>query len=304
MDALSQLISHMRTGVAKACRVGQSGTWAWRFPPMSGIGFHIVERGSGWLLREGEPPRTVSAGDVVLLPQRAEHGLADRPVSLPDLPEFPIWRKPIASGEFQWLAGCYQVAHPAGLPLLRDLPPVIITRSEAFQPVVSLLAEEVADERPGSEATRTALVDLLIVNLLRWADTLQPEPLRAGLRLEPGIAAAVRAVQEAPYVSWNIQELSVIAGMSRTRFIRRFGELVGKPPMAYVTSWRLARAAHLLRQDRSPLSAIARQVGYGNEFSLASAFRRQYGVSPGHFRLEKEAENSQLMGTRAHASRP
>lgn len=37
------------------------------------------------------------------------------------------------------------------------------------------------------------------------------------------------------------------------------------------------------------VASIARQVGYGTPFSLSAAFKREYGVSPQHYRLARVA---------------
>ncbi|GHI84962.1 hypothetical protein Sxan_23260 [Streptomyces xanthophaeus] len=50
--------------------------------------------------------------------------------------------------------------------------------------------------------------------------------------------------------------------------------------MTYLTEWRPALAADLLRKSDATLNVVARQVGYGNGFALSSAFGRVYGVSP------------------------
>jgi AraC-like DNA-binding protein len=81
-----------------------------------------------------------------------------------------------------------------------------------------------------------------------------------------------------------VSQLSEHAGMSRAAFTRRFTSVVGRPPMAYLTAWRLNSAARLLRHSDAPLAAIARQVGYATEFAFAAAFRREYGLPPGRFR--------------------
>jgi hypothetical protein len=47
--------------------------------------------------------------------------------------------------------------------------------------------------------------------------------------------------------------------MSRTAFTKRFTVLVGKPPMTYLTGWRLTSGARLLRATNAPLTAIARR---------------------------------------------
>lgn len=65
---------------------------------------------------------------------------------------------------------------------------------------------------------------------------------------------------------------------------RRFTDLVGEPPMAFLTDWRLSLAADLLRTGDETLASVARRVGYGTPFSLSGAFKRRYGLSPQDFR--------------------
>jgi len=54
-------------------------------------------------------------------------------------------------------------------------------------------------------------------------------------------------------------------------------KLVGEPPIAFLTGWRLALAADLLRSSTATIAAVAKQVGYGTPFALSSAFKRAYG---------------------------
>ena len=68
--------------------------------------------------------------------------------------------------------------------------------------------------------------------------------------------------------------------MSRAALARRFNELVGEPPMAFLTEWRLAMAADLLLEPDATIGSVAHQVGYGSSFALSSAFKRVRGVSP------------------------
>ena len=74
--------------------------------------------------------------------------------------------------------------------------------------------------------------------------------------------------------------------MSRAALARRFHELVGEPPMTFLTSWRIALAADLLREPGSTIAWVADQVGYGTPFALSAAFKRVRGVSPQQYRAD------------------
>jgi AraC-like DNA-binding protein len=67
-------------------------------------------------------------------------------------------------------------------------------------------------------------------------------------------------------------------------FASRFTEQVGEPPIAFLTNWRLALAADLLRSSQATIAAVARQVGYSTPFALSSAFKRAYGISQNTYR--------------------
>jgi AraC-like DNA-binding protein len=74
--------------------------------------------------------------------------------------------------------------------------------------------------------------------------------------------------------------------MPRATFSRRFAALTGQSPMAYVTAWRMALAARMLRDEPATLHQIAQRVGYESEFAFARAFKRTTGQAPGHYRKQ------------------
>ncbi len=50
--------------------------------------------------------------------------------------------------------------------------------------------------------------------------------------------------------------------------------------MTFLTGWRLALAADLLRESGATVGAVAHKVGYGSPFALSTAFKRVHGISP------------------------
>jgi AraC-like DNA-binding protein len=97
---------------------------------------------------------------------------------------------------------------------------------------------------------------------------------------DPVVGRALRLLHHNPAHPWTVAELAAAANVSRASLARRFNELVGEPPMAFLTSWRLALAADLLREPGVTIGAVASQVGYGSPFALSTAFKRVRGVSP------------------------
>jgi AraC-like DNA-binding protein len=87
-----------------------------------------------------------------------------------------------------------------------------------------------------------------------------------------------------PARAWTVAALAAEAGLSRAPFARRFTELVGRPPLTYLTWWRMLTASRLLRDSDAPLNVVAAQVGYTSEFAFAHAFKRAYGTAPGRYR--------------------
>ncbi|MEU4655268.1 AraC family transcriptional regulator [Streptomyces sp. NPDC023723] len=289
MDFLSEAIGSIRTGRSYARRVSETGSWGMRYDEFTGSGFHVVLRGRGWLVTEEAPPRALRPGDVVLVAAGARHGLSHAPCALRELPPASTDVPPPPSGpaDFEFLCGAYHLRRGRAHDYLATLPGLVVTSPEKGASWTTSLAEllvaDLSAPGPGADASRSALVDLLLVHVVRqW---LRDNGTAGGPYVnDPVITSALRHIHGAPYETWRVSELSAAVGMSRTAFTRHFTRVLGKPPRDYLTEVRLARAARLLRESDAPLAVIARELGYSTEFAFGAAFRREYGISPGRFR--------------------
>jgi AraC-like DNA-binding protein len=296
VDVLSDAVTAMRTGEPHSRRTRLAGPFARRFPAVAGAGFHVVLQGSAWLHPGGGDPVELRVGDVAFLPHGGAHGLADDPTTpLPreasDLPLSGSGDDAAPGASTVLLCGAYllQRAHPVldELPELVHLP-TTVGRHPGLRAAVDLLGAELDRPRPGADAMITALLDVLLLQILRaWladrAGAAQPTGWAAALA-DPPVAAALRAIHAEPARDWTVADLGARAGLSRSAFARRFAALVGRPPLAYLTWWRLTLAARRLRAGDAPLAAVAREVGYGSEFAFAAAFKREFGTPPGAYR--------------------
>ena len=101
---------------------------------------------------------------------------------------------------------------------------------------------------------------------------------------DEGLAAVLAALHEAPQRRWTVASMAEVAHLSRAGFARRFAQTVGQTPAAYVIDLRVERAAEQLQTTRATVATVANDNGFASEFSLNTAFKRRYGVSPGRWR--------------------
>jgi len=69
-------------------------------------------------------------------------------------------------------------------------------------------------------------------------------------------------------------------GMSRSAFASRCVQLVGVPPIEYLTNWRMTLAKSALASADVPMADIAEIAGYQSVSAFSTAFKRDTGYSP------------------------
>ncbi|MEU3840755.1 AraC family transcriptional regulator [Streptomyces sp. NPDC028635] len=312
MDVLSDAVAAMRTGRPHSGLRHKYGPWGTRFQATDGAGFHVVLRGSAWLLPAQGEPVALGPGDVVFLAHGRGHALASAlDVPLEDValgadgrwPDPPPPPPEAPEPDTLMLCGAYLLDRSRAHPLLTELPEVVHLPARvgvhgSLRAAVELLGQELAQCRPGSDTIITSLLDTLLLYILRaWWER---EPRDAGQRggwaaalSDPAVSAALHALHADPARPWTVEELGARGGLSRAAFARRFTALVGTPPLAYLTWWRMTTAGRLLRAEDLPLRQVAQRAGYTSEFAFAKAFKREYGVAPGQYRKQPGAHRSQ-----------
>jgi AraC-like DNA-binding protein len=98
-------------------------------------------------------------------------------------------------------------------------------------------------------------------------------------------------MHDEPARPWTVADLARTAGLSRAAFARRFTELVGEPPLAYLTRWRMDLAAQRLRTLDESVAHVARAVGYTSEYAFSRAFHRSRGAPPARYRAAAQARD-------------
>ena len=81
-----------------------------------------------------------------------------------------------------------------------------------------------------------------------------------------------------------VADLAREAGLSPNRFAQAFSEHTRLSPHQFVLSFRLDRAAQLLRASNLNLVEVANDCGFANQQHLCNAMRRHLGTTPSRYR--------------------
>ncbi len=299
MDVLTDVLNRLELKGWLSSRRELIPPWRYDFAASKDSMFHILSFGGAYLQVDGEAePIRVEDGDVVLFPTGHPHSLYDDPTSpqtrlvrLDYNPQrgFQLVESDGAGPKPLMLCGAFHFEYPHNFPLLRRLPKLIHIRGaqgrmeQGFADIMQLMMRESATQRPGSEVMQRRLTELLFIQVIRlWIEQPTSVGWVGALRDQP-ISTALGLIHQSPERQWTVKELAEAAALSRSAFSTRFTELVGEPPMTYLTRWRMLKATHLLKNEVRT-ATIAEMLGYESEAAFRKAFKREIGIPPAQYR--------------------
>jgi AraC-like DNA-binding protein len=313
MDVLSDVLRTIRLEGALFLNGDMHAPWCFKVPkgadmaPLLRPGAqrlaicHLVLQGECWAQVEGEAPIRVHAGEVVAVPHGDSHvlgsGLHQAAVDMehvvsPRAPELERIRYGGNGDRTVLVCGWFAYEGEVPNPVMANIPRLFTTslRSRPAGPwieqSVNFVLGDAASHTPGSEMVAAKVAEVMFAEVLRGYIESMPANSPgwlAGLR-DPHVSRCLALMHGEPARNWTVDALAHETHVSRSVLADRFTELVGGPPMQYLTRWRMILAAGMLRNDQGNLARIAEGVGYESEAAFNRAFKREYGVSPGLWR--------------------
>ncbi len=302
-DVLGDVLQSIHLHSTLYCRAKMGAPWGFRISGREVVSFHIVAGGSCWLTVEGiEEPVLLTEGDLVILPHGHAHSMTDHPKSpvtmLEDLkPKQPVERDGIFYGAGQGevttlVCGGLELEDYATNPLYSILPAFIHMRRQDeysvpwLRAIVEIVRAEASVNRVEAETVITRLSEILFIQAVRaYIRTIGDGNVGwLGALKDPQIGQALALIQHQPDEQWTVGSLACRVNLSRSAFSAKFRQLVGEPPMQYITRVRLTKAAASLRTHPATLVEVATSVGYESEVAFSKAFKRYFGVAPGAYR--------------------
>jgi AraC-like DNA-binding protein len=272
------------------------------------IAFHIMMEGECWaqLADESEPPVKLETGDAIIFADGEGHYMSTVRGQRAE-PNMDLYYRPTDRPLPFLLNGVGGEGEPARFvcgylgcdarpfnPILDALPRMLHVRASSTggmmtNDLIRIALQEHEQPRAGGETILSKLSELMFLQAVRqYIDGLPAESTGwlSGLR-DRHISTALRHMHAKPEESWTLEMLAREAGLSRSAFAERFVEIMGVPPMQYLSNWRLQRAARLLEQPSISIAQAAAAVGYESEAAFNRAFKKQVGLPPGAWRRSR-----------------
>lgn len=163
-----------------------------------------------------------------------------------------------------------------------------IKTGEIFYPknpaLITQIFRELEGELLSKRRNREKLISLLfeefLIKLSRACDdesTLQIEPSDQFFKLRNRMFLELST-------PWTIEELSSLVNLSPSRFQVVYKNYFGISPIDDLISARIAAAKNMLCTDNANICAIARSLGYNNQFHFIRQFKKKTGLTPTEYR--------------------
>jgi AraC-like DNA-binding protein len=316
MDVFGDLFRGVRAHGSLFGSTALSPPWALHFVDGAPLTLCTVLGGAGWIVPEHGAPARLGAYETIVVrgPETFtfvdELGSSAEPIPCGEHCATPEqggtrhrlgWSDTGAGrGATTLITGAYPVRGEINRRLLDVLPSVLrIEAGGTGDAVLDHLAAEVAVDAPGQQVVLDRLLDWMLVCTLReWFDRPGGEPPAWwAAQRDPVAGDALRLLHADPAAPWTVSSLAARIGVSRSTLAKRFTDLVGEPPLTYLTRWRMALAADLLvERNTETVAGIAQAVGYSDPFGFSAAFKRIRGVNPTEFRRTAIAASSDASG--------
>lgn len=262
---------------------------------------HLIVSGECRFGAEGDE-LPVSMGDLVFMPFPGRYtfrsGQPDRVVEAAELvrpgPIEGMWTIDHGGGgqEVHVVCGFVETAEFLFVPVFQALPHLLVERTteDRVGKLVGETVREIVDlvrsGAPGTQAVLGRLMELLFVEILRRYLSEVPAGANnwfAALN-DPVVGRTLQLMHAQPGHRWTVEEIADRIGSSRTVIADRFRTLIGRPPMDYLTGWRIQLAAQRLCLGHESIPSIAAGVGYDSEAAFHRAFKRVTGTTPAAWR--------------------
>ena len=295
-DVLGDILETLRFRGSIFFRSDLAAPWGMALGDTGIPRFHVVLSGACFVGSDTHDTVKAKEADIIMLPNGTSHWIADQPgrelVSSTKAGEACELGNPLfQTGEItnRLICGLVQYDQGASHPILDALPDLLhfsmLESADPIWSVVKLIDAEMQGRRNRSSRIADRLTEVLFLQLLNHyvRENEDASGFLAALR-DRRVFRALTLIHREPEFNWTLASLGERVGMSRATLVRRFQEVVGVSPMAYIADWRIMKAHSLVKYSATPFEHIADATGFASARTLSRAFQRHYGCTPNELR--------------------
>jgi AraC-like DNA-binding protein len=199
-----------------------------------------------------------------------------------------VWHRYAPDPKTGWTERWVELRGPTPTALFRkgSLCPagalVPIARAADLEALLDTIEKRIAGTTAGFDSEAAAL-GLQVLSLVIEA----PRVRAPGRPITSLVERAERRLLESVDMPPAIPGLARELGVAYSYFRREFKRHTGLAPYQYVRRLRLEKARRMIGGSSESLQAISEQLGFASPFHLSSAFKKQYGQSPDHWRRHR-----------------
>lgn len=290
-DVLGDILETLRFRGSIFFRSELAAPWGMTLPDISSPRFHIVLVGECFVGSNDHDAVKAEEADIIMLPNGKSHWIADKPGRelIPSARAGkacelgnPLFQKGKITNRL--ICGLVHFDQGASHPILDALPDMMhFSMLESAGPiwsVVKLIDAEMQGNQNRGSRIADRLTEVLFLQLLNHYvnENKEASGFLAALR-DRRVYRALTLFHQEPEFNWTLTSLGERVGMSRATLVRRFQEVVGVTPMAYIADWRIMKAHSLVKYSATPFENIADATGFASARTLSRAFQRRYGCT-------------------------
>ena len=295
-DVLGDILETLRFRGSVFFRSDLAAPWGMSLSELGIPRFHIMLSGECFIGSDAHDATKAEEADIVMLPNGSSHWIADKPGRelVPSAQAGracelgnPLFQKGKITNRL--MCGLVNFDQGASHPILDALPEMMhFSMLESAGPIWSIV-KLIDTEMQGSQnlGSRIAdrLTEVLFLQLLNHyvRENEDESGFLAALR-DRRVYRALTLIHQEPEFGWTLTLLGERVGMSRATLVRRFQEVIGVAPMAYIADWRIMKAHNLVKYSATPFEQIADATGFASARTLSRAFQRRYECTPNELR--------------------
>lgn len=164
------------------------------------------------------------------------------------------------------------------------MPGLSSVASTRFRWLASAIQTEMSHERCGKRSMLDALIDALIVELVRSYENVKSQLESVKQFTENERLAVANLIESAIDSSVSIRDISDAMQLSPATFTRRFRATFNAAPKDYLLHQRLDRARNILVSTEVKIAEIAYECGFNSQSHFTTRFSEAFDTTPARYR--------------------